>query len=393
MLFDERDTLGLRIIEPESNTKVSSLAHQVIAEQKRAANLAEEMRILYVAATRARERLILVGSMKNKQCRGLLCRGAGFEQKAISDWALRSCQSSMEWILYAFSNRRILHDAFGTGIEQNFIEDSLFSLSCYGRDELSRISENILRDKISKNKPISQTITSNKCDDKLLSEIITKLRWKYKFDEATKLQAKASVSDLTHRADEFVKIDLSGSLGRKPKVVLSQQSGLPVRIAGKDIGSAVHLLIARLDLSVAITKEMIVQTAGKLVSEGAISAAISERIDIDSIAGFFESEVGRVVVSPTSTVHREWPFTFALPAGREFQVVQGIIDMLVETDEGLTVIDFKTDHISQEQVYQRGAGYKEQLRLYGAAAEAILKKPIHGKWLYFLSPGCAFAVK
>ena len=63
--------------------------------------------------------------------------------------------------------------------------------------------------------------------------------------------------------------------------------------------------------------------------------------------------------------------------------------MLVRTAEGLLVIDFKTDDITAGEVSERAGLYREQLELYGRAAERILKEKLLGKWLYFLTPGCA----
>ena len=106
-------------------------------------------------------------------------------------------------------------------------------------------------------------------------------------------------------------------------------------------------------------------------------------------------------------VYREWPFTFALPAsewkdsfaGRNTQyairdtiIVQGIIDMLIQTPRGLVVIDFKTDSITAAQVPKRAELYRGQLGLYSRAAGSILKSSILAKWLYFLTPGCAVEV-
>jgi len=72
--------------------------------------------------------------------------------------------------------------------------------------------------------------------------------------------------------------------------------------------------------------------------------------------------------------------------------VQGIIDMLVQTPAGLLVIDFKTDDVTAKETSERAELYREQLELYGRAAEAILKAKIIGKWLYFLKPGCTVEV-
>jgi ATP-dependent helicase/nuclease subunit A len=74
-------------------------------------------------------------------------------------------------------------------------------------------------------------------------------------------------------------------------------------------------------------------------------------------------------------------------------IVQGIIDMLVRTPDGLLVIDFKTDRITAEEVSERAKLYRRQLELYGKAASAILKSKILAKWLYFLTPATEFEIK
>ncbi|GAG43837.1 unnamed protein product, partial [marine sediment metagenome] len=147
--------------------------------------------------------------------------------------------------------------------------------------------------------------------------------------------------------------------------------------------------------------------------------AVAEHIDTKSIITFFESELGRIALGGENTVWREWPFTFALPAvarasspwstarpvpsevegmavplstSDEMIIVQGIIDMLIQTPHGLVVIDFKTDNVTAEQVAERAKSYRRQLELYGRAASAILKEKLLAKWLYFLTLGCAVEV-
>ncbi|MHC4464368.1 MAG: PD-(D/E)XK nuclease family protein, partial [Planctomycetota bacterium] len=100
------------------------------------------------------------------------------------------------------------------------------------------------------------------------------------------------------------------------------------------------------------------------------------------------------------------PFTFALPASElhdlsherratsdEVIIVQGIIDMLIQTPQGLVVIDFKTDWITAGEVNQRAELYRDQLELYSRAASAVLKSESIAKWLYFLTPATEFEIK
>jgi ATP-dependent helicase/nuclease subunit A len=179
------------------------------------------------------------------------------------------------------------------------------------------------------------------------------------------------------------------------------------------IGTATHLVISHLDLACPVTKESIEKTIEKLLADSAITAVVAECIDTESILAFFQSELGKTVLDNSKNVLRDWPFTFALPASfvardqllvarftihdsrvtdDEVVIVQGIIDMLVQTSQGLIVIDFKTDDISAGQVTGRAELYRQQLTLYARAASAILKSESITKWLHFLTPARAFEV-
>ena len=175
---------------------------------------------------------------------------------------------------------------------------------------------------------------------------------------------------------------------------------------GRLIGTATHLVISQLDLGRPVTKETIEETKEKLLTDGAITEPVAEHINTESIITFFEGELGKTARDTENRVWCEWPFTFALPAtfvardyesratghGDETIIVQGIIDMLIKTPEGLLVIDFKTDDVTAKEASERAELYRQQLELYGRAAETILKDKIIGKWLYFLTPGRAVEV-
>jgi ATP-dependent helicase/nuclease subunit A len=228
------------------------------------------------------------------------------------------------------------------------------------------------------------------------------LEWQYDFIDVYDLPAKNSVTQLTHYSDEYVKSDYSRALDRQPRVLLEQESSLAVPIEQRLIGTATHLVISQLDLTGAITKEAVEKTKNKLLADNAITASVAENIDVESILAFFHSELGRLALDADNTVFREWPFTFALPAcelidlrtqsaemntmGDETIIVQGIIDMLIQTPKGLVIIDFKTDRIIADQVAERAELYRYQLKLYGRAASAILKSECTTKLLYFLTP-------
>ena len=454
-LADARYTLGLQIIDRTSNSKLSSLAHQVIAEEKLKAALAEEMRILYVATTRARERLILTASQKQTVCQRIISEGLFFGDQPIPDWRLRSSQSPLEWILLGLCDQKVLHDTFVTDLSKDVSDDGLFSFKLYDQPQLQQLSKFVLGLKAGKSKQVRlgerQEGAKRTCSTgfqpvetrpgwpcHLFSQIKKSLDWQYWFGDAPLLPAKSSVTQLTHRSDEYIKFDYSRALDCRP-AALRTEPDLSGRVEPRLIGTATHLVLSQIDLKSPVTKESVGKTIEKLLDGSAIIAAIAEQIDTESILTFFDSDLGKMSLDSRNTVLRDWPFTFALPAC-EFQltsdkrratsderratsdeprnegrwtkddgrqtthdarrtthdetiVVQGIIDMLIKAPQGLVVIDFKTDNISASEVPRRAELYRPQLTLYARAASAILKSESIAKWLYFLKPGCGIKIK
>ena len=240
------------------------------------------------------------------------------------------------------------------------------------------------------------------------------------------MPAKSSVSEITHRNDEHAKFDYSKALTRRPACLMVDPGDSTRPIDPRLIGSAAHLLIAALDLTAPVTEQTIENAKEKLLADAAVSASVAERIDTDAILSFFATDLGKLALDPANKVHREYPFTFALPASewqspsdrrqttddrkmspepkrrdnvqhptseiRDTIIVQGIIDMLIHTPRGLIVIDFKTDKIPESQVTVRAELYRPQLDLYAKAAAAILNAKSTAKYLHFLTPRRAVAL-
>jgi len=418
-LADANYTLGLQIIDRRTNSKLRSPAYEVIAEEKLSTSLAEEMRILYVAATRARDRLVLTALQKQTSCGKVLSKGLFFggqpcqrrhvsAGEPIPGWVLADCQSPLEWILYGLCDQKSLHNAFETHLIGQAIDDKLFSLKVYRGAELEQFSkyvQTLRSNKLSQRVSTIKKSGVKRKESKLLSQIKKSLSWRYKHGDAVVLPAKQSVTGLTHRNDEYVKIGYSRALEQKPRAVMAAEAEL-TEPQGRLIGTATHLVISQLDLTKPISREAIEKTKEKLLADGAITEAVAEHIETESIMKFFESDLGKTALSTWPNVWREWPFTFALPASYvardpslvarvaedETIVVQGIIDMLVQTPQVLIIIDFKTDNVTAAEVTERAELYRRQMELYAKAASAILKSKILSKWLYFLTPGLAIKV-
>jgi len=400
-LVDDPETIGIRIIEPTGRVKLSSMAHQVISEKKRDQTIAEEMRLLYVAITRARERLVLTASRKLAPCREILTTASAMGDGQPRDWQLRSVNCSFDWLMYALADNRRMLEAFGmdsTGAGGG----ELLSVEIIQRGQLDAISDEIMRKRQSRLKRTSAAKTagiSKKALD-LLDEIGSSIRRRYPYADVTKIAAKQSVSELTHPDDEFAQPDISGAFQRLPRAVSAAHTGAGGTTDARAAGTATHLLIQHVDLSAEITTAALRAAAGQLVENGLLSPSAAAMIDFASIVAFFQSDLGQTACRHRDVLLREWPFTLAVDARRlgaesagETIVVQGIVDMIVPTPRGLIVIDFKTDNVTSETLDQRKELYAGQIRCYAQAAGAILRRDVLSAWLYFLKPQLAAQVQ
>ncbi|MHC4075876.1 MAG: UvrD-helicase domain-containing protein [Planctomycetota bacterium] len=192
-LIDADQTLGLKVIDRQSNTMISSLGHQVIAEKKSAVNLAEEMRILYVATTRAKNRLILTACEKAGHCADIISKGLFFVDTAVPAWSLRRCRSSLEWILLAFANYHSLHVALNTDFAKDAHGDGLFEFAYYNQDSLTGLCDNILNFKSKPAGPAEGAKEKPSETAGLFNKIRNSLTWRYEYADLAAIPAKVDI--------------------------------------------------------------------------------------------------------------------------------------------------------------------------------------------------------
>ncbi|MBM4103192.1 MAG: helicase-exonuclease AddAB subunit AddA [Planctomycetes bacterium] len=382
--------LGLEVPDRRHGVRLTSPAHQLIRQSARQSAIAEEMRILYVAMTRARDRLILTASREARDCRKILSRLPRLE--IVPDWILLDAASHLDWVLAALAGS----DAVGQMVDsdtQEVFEDDLFVASRIGKDQLNVLTAEMLNRKGRRGKTYEPVTAGSDEPEarRLFEQIRNAQQWRYPYEGLTGLNAKFSVSALTHRDDEFARTAIEFSFTETKS---SSDNGDALAL-----GSAAHLVFQHLPLAKAMDETVIRETIAGLLAQNQISAGQVEKIDIAAIASFFRTDMGRRVLEHSGEVLREWPFTMALPVSKlgidrpgESVVVQGIVDLIIPAEEGLILVDFKTDRISSEGVARRAEQYQSQLALYACAAGTILKKPIVAAYLYFLHPRTLYPV-
>jgi ATP-dependent helicase/nuclease subunit A len=382
--------LALELPDLPHGVRIPSPALQLIRLTENQSAMAEEMRILYVAMTRAKDRLVLTASEKCDRCQQWLARLP--DAVALPDWILTDAQSHLDWILAALAGSDAVSEAIVSDTPRPFEED-LFIVSRAGKNELDALTGEIRNQKRHREK-IYRPVEA-KCSDSSIHNVFGQIRsqlgWSYPHGALTTLNAKFSVSTLTHRDDEFARY--------ADFTIPDQESFAVKREDPLNLGAAVHLVFEHLPLTSQLSESIIQQTVADLTRQKRISIAIAEQIDVKAVASFFQTDIGSQILAHPEKILREWSFTRALAVSElgidypgESVVVQGIVDLILPTAKGMIVIDFKTDKIGRQKVAERAKLYQSQLGLYSRAIQTTLRVPVAGAYLYFLHPQTLFSV-
>jgi len=403
---------GPMAFEPALQLRYPSLAALGIRQQLRRDMLAEEMRVLYVALTRAREKLILLGSVKDL-AKGVTEWARQGEEERLSDEDLIQAKGYLDWVGRALLRHpaagplRAYPQERGTGETvhaRSIPDDSQWSFHFYQADELreqadAEEDDAALWERMSRREPIS----GRPADDALRERIEQALGWRDPHPAAPRVAAKWSVSELKRQA----RTGKSGSplvlpsITEKPKFLAEQN---PQRLSGAEKGTITHLLMQHIDLGRTLDEADIREQLADLAARRFLTEEQLEAVEVEQIARFFADPLGQMM-REAKVVHRELPFTMAIPAHEvesqlgedtgEQVIVQGVIDCLLEDHDGrMILIDFKTDWIGKEPspagIAEMAKRYEGQLRLYVRAIRQITKTEREiDSYLYLLAGGFA----
>ncbi len=340
-----------------------TLPRAAMSLENRRAMLSEEMRILYVAMTRARERLYLTGCDKGlKKWRRAPTVPA--QNGRLLPWAVRSAACLLDWLTAALCHHPDLADQSGAQPWQG----------AQGRIRL--VLPRTAAEEEEARAAAGEAMQAAP-DPEALEALDKALDFTYPYARDVATPSKLSVSELTHRSaqEEFLFV-------RRPKALTSQ------RMTPAERGVAAHKFMQFSDYAKAA--ENLEEELSRLGREGFMTAEEVREVDRAALRDFFEGPLGRRVLS-ADTVYREIRFlreftpeelravdpALDIPGGT---AVQGVADcVLVEGGRGV-IIDYKTDHVkTPEELLRR---YRVQLLLYKEILEERLELPIGEMLLY-----------
>ena len=378
ILLDEELGMASPYLDQETRIKYPSLQLSAIKEKMEEENQAEELRLLYVAMTRAEEKLIMTGVVKNLA--SYMEKHPVNEDIKIED--IRGAKSYLDFIMLAFSR------SFTESLE-----NPLVKLRTFTREALSEKKEEEEGEKFSVRDALYSYLAEN--HEKTEEEEVWDKDFSYRYDheESTHLYPKYAVSLLKKQAIEAVKEegDKEGETGgeseglseaeksRKNGQVHERNTEKREKGLGAKIGDSFHHALALFDY----TKGL--EQLPAILGEEELSLLNKEQFQT-----FLSSSLGECFKKAfqEKRLFREMHFMRALPFRALFPdrkeedevLLQGIVDAFIVEDDGIILVDYKTDRVkSEEELRER---YRKQIMLYSDALEAILGKRVKRRVLY-----------
>ncbi|HEY1661006.1 MAG TPA: UvrD-helicase domain-containing protein [Verrucomicrobiae bacterium] len=377
IILDERFGLCPRVKAPGTGGRYPSLANWLAKKNQRRELRGEEMRLLYVALTRARDTLILSGTLSAKK--RAVC---GDKLDSIAMREIVSARSYLDWLVLWFRLQpKVAMEADEGELPQirwRFVGDGELSGAVpppAGAGE---------------GKGGKQVEAPGDCYENLRKI----LEWQYPFEAATNRAAKSSVTVLRRAAHEEVDDEAEPIF---PRTTRRARSGL----SAADTGLAHHQFLQHFNLESPGALKSLEAEAQRLEKDGYLTREERAALDLGSIASFWDSEIGKQIRAQSKSVRRELPFTARFSPREldkilgtkstgmedEFIVVQGVVDLAVLLPKEIWIVDFKTDDVQARDLPDKIKFYAPQLKLYAQALEKIHSRPVTQCWLHFLTAG------
>lgn len=401
ILFHQDLGFGPDVVDHKLRLSWPSAAKQAIREKIRLETLSEEMRILYVALTRAKEKLIITGCVKDvSKLAGKWAAQADGQDSRLPDYEILKGANYLDWIGPSLIRHKSVNSLRnGCAIDGEFrgllIEDpSLWNVRIWNKSD-------VLSGKISVEHEDNEFIkwldgleTAEEISG-FAEEITRRLSWEYSYAAASNIPAKITVTELKRRfnAEETENSDaFFGSLPtiiRKP-MFLEETKGL----SAAEVGIAFHFVMQHLDYK----RDDYEIQIDEMVNKNLLTRQQAQSIDTGKIHLFFKSDLGRRMLQ-SGSLNREVPFNLEIPCNelykdltdekyrRETMLLQGVIDCFFDEPDGIVLVDYKTDYVPKGKLDMIRERYKVQIDYYARALEILAGKKVKEKYIYLFSIG------
>ena len=367
---------AVKLLDRELMRKYTTFQRDAVKLDLDKRAMSEELRVLHVAMTRAKEKLIMVSTLKNADSTLSRLGAQVSDDKAISPFVVGAANSFSDWLLMCVLRHPSgvkLREIAGVLPEVVVRDETPIHIDLVRPQEEPSLEEK------------SPCVTEEKIiDEALLEKIKERINFEYKYDELAKIPAKVTVSELISGGSPEVKFDFS----RRPAFLSGERN-----LTAAQRGTALHAFMQFVDLRKAqLDLESEIKS---LMERNFLTAEQAEALDRVQIKRFLDSDLcTRILTSPS--VVREYRFAVNMDASEvvpelksefasEKVMLQGAIDCIFEEDGELILVDYKTDKTASEQVLREQ--YGRQLELYARALRECTGKNIAQKVLYSFYTG------
>ena len=368
MIFHPEFGIGLKWFDCEKRTKANTLIHQIFSMEAKRENLGEELRVLYVALTRAKEKLILAGSCKLPE-EGVY---TGYDRDQKVPFSTKyDAGCYWDWVLPVVG-----------------MENPDYDYIIWNEEEMLSERQRQLEDTATRHMQIVEALQN--VPEESIEELTRRFSWNYAWSESGRHKQKVSVSELKHRAmeesGETAEQTLNTAESLFPQDIVTPY--LPRFVqeteenTGALYGTMVHRFLECLDFSslpewkdekqglyYVKTQIDVLCNLGRMTKEDA------KRLNWKQLLGFLKSDTARRMqeAARAGLLEREKPFVMSVPAEQvwddsepgEEVLIQGIIDVFWEEEDGVVLLDYKTDRVNDAAELVRR--YRKQLELYADA--------------------------
>ncbi len=451
LVFHSEYGLGPDFVDPELRVKAPTLLKRTIVNHMNEEMIAEELRVLYVAMTRAKEKLIMTGAMKNPE-------------KRMDAWAMRAMTVGNRGLLSSYVKKAATYFDFvcpllfaggilpdGSREVSRKVNSVTFtgSFVCRevsGADAEGQQTEELIdrMERLRMLKLLAESDSDEKaadacageikdCDGNLARQIrellLRQENFSYAYDNEAKLPVKVTVSELKRLhleemeetgedtqvqmgvvcEEESTEADIEGAVEEITDILVDgtiREDSYPEflqekkELSGSDRGTLYHYVMEILPMERNLTKDDIAAFLSGLVTEGKLTEEEREAVFDWKILKFTQSELGKRmhVAKQRGTLHTEQPFVVGIPAkevypeseSTELILVQGIIDAFFEEEDKIVLMDYKTDFVHADAKAELTAKYEVQLNYYRRALEQLTGKPVKETWIYSFYAGEGF---
>lgn len=405
---------GPDLVDTERRITYPVAPKQAIKYKIRQETLSEEMRILYVAFTRAKEKLIITGTVKDfSKASANWSRCASKAGEKLSEFDMLKAGTYLDWICPALARHQDgealrtenldLIDDYGSHWEIKLCNPGNTSIMAHGPKSVNELTSWLLKD-----------IGTDE-DDNKMGEIARRLDWKYTYGRASDIPAKLSVTELKRRFGMNAGDDQEASeLQLTPLVTKPAFMDESKGFTSAEKGSIMHFVMQHLNLEeIRYIMEEDLETASligeigrqtlKMTEDEFLTPQERESVNIEKIATFFRSDTGGRMLK-AKKVSREIPFTIELELQELYRdlsgdvysgetvLLQGVIDCFIEEGDNLVLLDYKTDYIPPAGADAVRERYRVQMEYYTKALESMTGKKVSERYLYLFHTGMTISV-